>query len=518
MSSQVEAPHKNSRRSRRPPRKSAGPTLSQTPDTQIAANLSEDTNPDRLRDQPIRILRRGDPDTASNIISAIPVEITHPTTPPRPRSMYEDFTNNQHAGNESAPEISQKKNNPRSKGRKLNRPTSPMPGFNGTPSRPQSLTPGRANETPVKAYAGPTFHASPAASSLPIPKFFSKSVPNVDQTSSLKTMMEQETSGTASESDGSPFLENAQPTQDHRAREESPLDIFFRADREAKAKGGTGSAIKASAGDIRDLGIPPYRNNARHHSRHPTDSSIGGIFPLEMDGVAPEPLTSPEPTPNAIDSTNGEVPAHYFSPSLNEVDREEQRRKAQTLALKKLLYSPRPQRPASSPLSGSSISVQSNGSSAPAQQHGSPSRNRSKLSGSVYQLESDEGSKDQRQATLLALAEKQIQTRVGQRQPSSNLCKDSTLSQSPGNANLPKLPATPTPSRAHNPSATSKSNALRQAYESPHTPFHPSTKPSGGLDVTSSRSLLNAKSMEDDLRRILKLEVLGNDSVTGIRS
>lgn len=98
------------------------------------------------------------------------------------------------------------------------------------------MTPNRTNETPIRAYAGPTFHASPAASSLPMPKYFSKSVPNVDKTSSLKTMMEQEAPDTTSGSEESPSQEISQPAHDHRAREESPLDIFFRADREAKAK------------------------------------------------------------------------------------------------------------------------------------------------------------------------------------------------------------------------------------------------------------------------------------------
>ncbi|MCJ1427083.1 hypothetical protein MMC29_004986 [Sticta canariensis] len=46
-----------------------------------------------------------------------------------------------------------------------------------TPRRnPKPQTPSRSTATPSQAYAGPLFHASPAASALPIPKWFSKTV------------------------------------------------------------------------------------------------------------------------------------------------------------------------------------------------------------------------------------------------------------------------------------------------------------------------------------------------------
>lgn len=46
-----------------------------------------------------------------------------------------------------------------------------------TPRRnPKLQTPSRPTATPSQAYAGPLFHASPAASALPIPKWYSKTV------------------------------------------------------------------------------------------------------------------------------------------------------------------------------------------------------------------------------------------------------------------------------------------------------------------------------------------------------
>jgi len=52
-----------------------------------------------------------------------------------------------------------------------------------------------------KAYAGPTFHSSPAPSKLPVPSLFSKSVPsNIQETSLPQMMGSSEDSGSASDS------------------------------------------------------------------------------------------------------------------------------------------------------------------------------------------------------------------------------------------------------------------------------------------------------------------------------
>ena len=100
--------------------------------------------------------------------------------------------------------------------------------------------------TPAKstAYAGPTFHASPAASSLPIPKIFSKSVPAATSQSSLQARLEKEDDDTSNKSE-SPPQETAYPSIASSATSadpavtqntDSPLDFFFKADREEKSK------------------------------------------------------------------------------------------------------------------------------------------------------------------------------------------------------------------------------------------------------------------------------------------
>lgn len=504
---QTETPQKNSRGARSPPRRSANSTPSHVSSVQNEADFSADPGPHGDPDQPMRILPRSDHDATPDISVAGKLELPNPSTPSRPRSMYEGFSNGQYQGNQSAPDV----NHRRKKGRKsqggitrasgIRRPD-PNEAPTSVPSY-QPFTPSRPNETPVKAYAGPTFHASPAASSLPIPKFLSRSVPNVDKTSSLKSMMEQETTDTTSESDSSPFLENSQPTKDHRAREDSPLDIFFQADRDAKARAQVGTPAGSSG--LRS----ESQNDVRHHSRQPTDSSFGGMFPLEMDGAAPE-------TPYRTNKSETVIPAPT---AMTEADYRDHQRKAQTLELKKLLYSPKPQRPASSsPRSGT-----------PSQSLGSPSPKTTPRGASPGLVPDATSKEQQRQAALLALAQKQISgigTNNGSaahRPPSSKLWKEISVPSSPG-VQPPELPATPTQPLVQKTSTTINGHTQQEqnGYTSPYSPFPsaftPPAKPPGGYQSSPSRHSKDAKSIEEDLRRILKLDVLGGDGITDVRS
>lgn len=507
---QAQTPKKNPRGSRRPSRKSASSTPSQSHSTQKDPESPTDAGRNREPDQPMRILRRGDHDTPADLGVVGNSELPNPTTPPRPRSMYDGFSNGQYQGNQSAPDMQQR----RKKGRKsqggitrasgIRRPDLNDPPLSLPPQ--QLLTPNRPNGTPgtpVKAYAGPTFHASPAASSLPIPKFFSKSVPNVEKTSGLKSRMEQEPVDTTSESDVSPFLENSKLSKDRRAREDSPLEIFFQADRNAKAKVQDGSL--ASSNGLRS----ELQDDVRHHSRQPSDSSLREMFPLEMDGTVPE---IPDDT-DKKESTNPAPKTMTFADFRNE------QRKTQTLELKKLLYSPKPQHPASS----------SPRSDIPSRGLGSPSPKLAPRGGSPRQVPGGASRDQKRHAALLALAQKQITasgTNNGsttQRPPSSNLWKEMSVPSSPGVQPL-ELPATPTQSRVQKISTPTNNHIQQQqnGYASPYPPyssaFTPPTKPTGGFQNTPSRDFKDAKSIEEDLRRILNLDVLGGDGITGVQS
>lgn len=456
MPAQVETPQKSSRRSRRPSRKSAGPPSSHIALSQHA-ELSADSEADKHSNQPTRILRRGDPDTISEIAPVVELGSLPPHTPPRPKSIYDGSTYQQPQRHDSAPEIPRnKKRTPKPQGRKQSAPVSSISDIDSTPvsaSRRESAPPNHATATPMKAYAGPTFHASPAASSLPIPKFYSKSVPNVDKTKSLKAMMEQEAPDSSSGSEESPFLENVRPFSDPKSREESPLDIFFRADREAKGRTGSTPHVPCSIKTQTDASDSPLGllKSPRHHSRH---SSAGGVFPLEMDGasseISPGASSLNCATKNATDCS----PVNLASSGSNHIDREEQR-KAQTLALKKLLYSPRPQ-------------ISQNGSFSP-------------------------------------------------RPPSSKLRKEIPLPASPDSASTPELPATPTPSLVRKPTTplTKGPKTLPNGFVSPSHSVTPFGKSNQGRYVISAHETTTTKSIENDLRRILKLDVHGGDGVTG---
>lgn len=145
--------------------------------------------------------------------------------------------------------------------------------------------------TPAKpaAYAGPIFHASPAASNLPMPKFASKSVPPAP--SSLQAKLDAESPKV---SGVSPGLEPAAPAA--LAREKSPLDIFFNADRQERAQ-------KSASPSIQRRLTPP---------------DAKGIFSMDADKArspVPIPASAPPAQHNGIphDRTNADKEAYTQS-------------------------------------------------------------------------------------------------------------------------------------------------------------------------------------------------------------
>jgi hypothetical protein len=93
---------------------------------------------------------------------------------------------------------------------------------------PNDLLLGKA--TPSKAYAGACFHSSPAPNALPLPKFFSKSVPSTSDGPSLSKMLAE------AEAAGLPDASNDSPPQTAPLASGTPLDLLFKADKEEKAR------------------------------------------------------------------------------------------------------------------------------------------------------------------------------------------------------------------------------------------------------------------------------------------
>ena len=138
-----------------------------------------------------------------------------PSTPPRtPRRLHQGKGPDRNATVESAAESGQENNTipPRSSNRRPKPKTQSITPaaqrveqYRGTPPvRMQSDGSAKPTPTAIAAYAGPTFHASPAPSALPLPSFYSKSVPDSPSTLAAKANNDQDSSSAAS-GDSPPF-------------------------------------------------------------------------------------------------------------------------------------------------------------------------------------------------------------------------------------------------------------------------------------------------------------------------
>ncbi|KAM5468730.1 hypothetical protein MauCBS54593_004725 [Microsporum audouinii] len=189
-------------------------------------------------------------------------------------------------------------------------------------------------------YAGPTFHASPAPSALPIPSFFSKSVPETDYPTSDDL---QDDSPDTDPGDSTPTKANNPIPVQQDVGTSSPLDFLFKAARQAR------SANPLS--ELEDSGpfnvsTPPRNASRLRLSEGPASS---GVFPLELEGsdartamIGPSFATSYKDRMNALRAS---------SPGSKQgnaaITQESNDTKIKSEALKNLLLNPTAQRAAS---------------------------------------------------------------------------------------------------------------------------------------------------------------------------
>lgn len=166
------------------------------------------------------------------------------------------------------------------------------PAHKSTPSHTTSKhSASNVSSTPVKsqAYAGPTFHASPAASALPIPKFLSRSVPAKPQPS-LSSPPEGffDTGSPPSHSPPSP---TRVPVSESRGPRGVGLEQLFMADREEKAR-----SAGSNHGAVPALNSPVnfVPQSARQHVNQNSNNSPG-MFPIELDSESLHQQISPPP-------------------------------------------------------------------------------------------------------------------------------------------------------------------------------------------------------------------------------
>ncbi|EWZ38341.1 uncharacterized protein FOBCDRAFT_224380 [Fusarium oxysporum Fo47] len=180
-------------------------------------------------------------------------------------------------------------------------------GKNG-PHSPESARPGRhtpphqsSSMKSVSAFAGATFHASPAPSALPLPSFVSRSVTESPSVSKTSRDILQEPSPPTDTEAPTPLRQSASGVQ------ESPLDFMFRAHRQEKERQRSESTSSfrpsglvtesPSAQSPFGPGSIPKPATLPQTARTQTRFQSGGIDSVELDGTPGRPMGPAFSTP-----------------------------------------------------------------------------------------------------------------------------------------------------------------------------------------------------------------------------
>ncbi|KAJ5888912.1 hypothetical protein N7495_008953 [Penicillium taxi] len=194
-----------------------------------------------------------------------------------------------------------------------------------------------ANTTPQPkdaAYAGPTFHASPAPSALPIPSFFSKSFPESDLAPTLE--VESDNAETDVDFEATPSKPRARPQTMGEVPEATPLDFLFKAAVEARKSSPMNSPemtrFKSPQTEPRRMQLNPP----------------GGVFDFDMDNHSRAHQIGPSFAPSYQDRMNAlrRSDSSYSQPEYSET---EEQKRINTEALKHALLNPPVQKARVSP-------------------------------------------------------------------------------------------------------------------------------------------------------------------------
>lgn len=465
---------------------------------------------------------------------------TIPITPPRSAST-QSLPARQHQNENRSTESARQRSAGKSKARSPAASSSPRPRTtsgtplsggqskpNGTPrstshSKPQ--TPARTSGTPSHAYAGPTFHASPAASALPTPKIFSKSVPDQKKGSGLKAMMDGEVDeASIDQSDGSPTLRRSRLDQVEQVRD---LEFLFNAHREEKARELKESAIRVAFDGLEAASPSPKSHNSPgiqggrdRPSRHLTNGSYGGLFAMDLEDSA----RPSEPLQHKIFQSQlvGNVSNSALATSGAEAQfAQEEQRKAKALKLKQLLRSPEAQNPIPvSPKLRATVSDTHvpQAFQPPCNLSGFTTPVRSiDINPTIQEYTPSSGSLRVEKSTHLARSSKQPSLA---RPSSFNVLSQATDPTILKNATLPKVSANTTtlqktPYRL--PSHQSNHRiAQPKTSNLPYKPNLPSQNSFPGIDRRPIGDSTYLKSMEDYLRGVLKLDTLNSENANGV--
>nr|POE65232.1 hypothetical protein CFP56_34899 [Quercus suber] len=187
--------------------------------------------------------------------------------------------------------------------------------------------------TPLKeqAYAGPTFQASPAPSSLPVPRFFSKSasVPNAAVPPGGHQRMQSQSAVSEQSSPESDDVVLA-PARDAN---HSPLDLFFKADRaERERSKSSGQMLSPEFSVIRPR--PPITDQDSS-----SQQSVRNVFLRELDGEGQELPSAKQILDHDLSRPEIAGRPQSSPDAARHTDAEKGRNEAYTKSLKELLFS-----------------------------------------------------------------------------------------------------------------------------------------------------------------------------------
>jgi Proline-rich nuclear receptor coactivator motif len=357
----------------------------------------------------------------------------------------------------------------------------------------QSQRPG----TPIKqAYAGPTFHSSPAPSALPLPSFYSKSMPSIPSAETPDTVEGSE----AHKMTGGPLGCGTQACIDNeRKRESTPLDFLFEAARQAR------DTPRAESPASRSANLSAVEDSPVSRSPAPRE---GGetVFPFELDGngshvnsIGPAFATPYKERMAALRSSSA-------SPSIATPDLDEDDRRTKTEALKKLLMT---NAQAASQHQASTLPYVSDpnnpfNSRAP-ELRGSQTtmhQTRQRSGPSTPIPTSNASGQHQYYPGLTATAyEARATGSPMYRPPSSHLRRQYQVQDHDSPAEL----------SSDNSAAPPPISTARKTIKQPQSPYQSSNNSNTALPRTSQtpnhKSSHSAQQLEDDLRRVLKLDL-----------
>ncbi|KAL2848472.1 hypothetical protein BJY01DRAFT_156357 [Aspergillus pseudoustus] len=427
---------------------------------------------------------------------------TPPSSPPRTESPRGAGTDSS-----STNPLSKKKGNRSSKKPRDVPKTSPVnkPNHRHTSSHPNNNT--TISSLKDTHYAGPTFHASPAPSTLPIPSFISKSFPESD----LAPTSEHDSDGFDADADfeSTPSKPKLRPSLSQDERQSTPLDFLFKAAVDARNRPSQQSPEPSPR-----VRSPQTDSKAIQQRKYNSDTS--GMFPLEMGASdLRHSQIGPSFAPSYKDRMNALRSASSPSPNLQDLDEGE--RKAKTEALKTLLLNPRPQRPSSvfhSSYNQEHPSHERPGSNPMGPHFATPLRTSS--GPPTITSRGDFPGKQLPHSECVSLPGPH---HTHFNPPLHRPYYDSTLGRGVLISNSGNTSSTPRQAYG-SPSAPYSYGKFPPNQQSPvHYPqFHSQSPAPQNAPANDNLPALDTKKIEDDLRRILKLDVNPSIPTSGIQS